>query len=106
MGLGYYETPTFHPRFDSENWSRQILDIIKKYSDKTSSSDHFPPIFIVEDLPRPPLLGFEVRGDVIFSQSELHCPVISCPVKPERYCKPKILMKFRLQMKFWNQQYF
>ena len=41
---------------------------------KTSLSDHFPLIFIVQNLLRSPLLGFEARGNVIFSQSEVDCP--------------------------------
>ena len=44
--------------------------------------DHFLPISIVENLQGPPLLGFEVCDDVIFSQSENDCPVILCPVIP------------------------
>ena len=49
------------------------------YSGRTSSSDHFSPILIVQNLLRAPLLGFEVRGDVIFSKSEGDCPVIPHP---------------------------
>ena len=38
--------------------------------------------FLIKNLLRPPLLGFEMRGDVIFSQSGADCPVILCPVIP------------------------
>ena len=70
---------TFHSRYDSKNWSIYILDISSKYSGKTCLSVHFLPIFIVKNLLTSPLLGFEVRGDVIFSQSGDDCPVILCP---------------------------
>ena len=79
MGWGYNGTQTFHPRYDTKNWSIYILDILSKYSGKTCLSDHFLPIVIVRNLLRPPLLGTEVRGDVIFSQSGDDCPVIPPP---------------------------
>ena len=41
---------------------------------------------LIKTLLRPPLLGFEVRDDVIFSQSEHDCPVILCPVIPQTHC--------------------
>ena len=42
----------------------------------------FSAYFNSSNLRRPPLLGFEVRDDVIFSQSGHECPVILCPVIP------------------------
>ena len=79
VGWGYYGILTFHPRYDSQNSSIYILYIIDNYSGRTCLSDHFAPIFIVQNLLRSPLLGFEVPGDVIFSQSEIDCPVIPHP---------------------------
>ena len=55
---------------------------MNKHSGRTSLSDHFLPIFLFQNLLRPPLLGFELRGDVFFSQSGDDCPVILCPVIP------------------------
>ena len=80
---GYYGTPTFLLRNDSKNWSIKILDRINIYSGITISSDHFPSIF------------FEVRGDVIFSQSEVDCPVIFCPVIPNPHCSYFILVSWK-----------
>ena len=57
-----------------------VLDILDKYLGKTGLFDHFLPIFIIQNLLRPPLLGFEVRDDVLFSQSGHDCPVIPHPL--------------------------
>ena len=56
-----------------------ILDMFDKYLDRTGLFDHILPIFIVQNQLRLPLLGFEVRDDVIFSQSGHDCPVIPHP---------------------------
>ena len=57
-----------------------------KYSGGISLSDLFPLIFIVRILLRSPLLSFEVRSDVIFSQSSGDCPLIFCPIIPHPHC--------------------
>ena len=63
-----------------------ILDMLEKYLDRTGLFDHIHPISIVQNQLRLPLLGFEVRDDVIFSQSGHDCPVILCPVIPHPNC--------------------
>ena len=51
--------------------------MISKYSGITSSSDHFPPIFIVQNLLKLPLLDFEVRGDVILANQRSTVPLLT-----------------------------
>ena len=57
---------------------------------RTSSSYNFPPNFIVYNLLQSSLLDFELRDDVIFSQSEVDCPIIFCPVIPHPHCMPNM----------------
>ena len=66
----------------SQKTEGQNFRYIWKIFCRPSLSDHFAPIFIVRNLPRLLLLGFEVRDDVIFSQSGGDCPLIFCPVIP------------------------
>ena len=43
----YYRTPSIHPPYDC---IKKILDISNNYSGRTGLSDHFLPIFIVQNL--------------------------------------------------------
>ena len=67
--VGVLRDNYFHPGYDSKKWIISIFVISEKYSGRNSLFDHFQPIFIVQNLLRPPLLGFEMRDDDIFSQS-------------------------------------
>ena len=69
------------------------LRYIEYISDRNGLYDHFLPIFIVQNLLRPPVLGLEVRDDVIFNQSGNDCPVI-----------PHSSIKVTLIRPFLNQQ--
>ena len=84
----------FHSRFFSVF---SLFFFINVYIDVGMDGlfDHSLPIFIVQNLLRPsllliaiikPNLGFEVRDDVIFSQSGNDCPIILCPVIPHPHC--------------------
>ena len=53
------------------------------YYSRTNSSDQCLPTFIVRKPLSLPLFGFQVRADVIFSQSGDGCPIFCCPVIPD-----------------------
>ena len=63
------------------HWGATVLPfkILNKYSGRSGLSDHSLPIFIFKKLLSSPLSCFEVRSDVIFSQSGDNCPGIHHP---------------------------